>query len=63
MKTYRIVKTKYKGDVINYGGGYTEEDVKSIVPKSYKADKAFSTDERKYYFSKNANVCYIVEAE
>lgn len=56
MKTYRITKMDSKTEKeTNYGGGYTEEDVKAIT-KGYKFNGLF-------YDRKGSNYIYIVEEE
>lgn len=56
MQTYKIEKITSKGKTINYGGGYTEEDMKMIT-KGYKFNGLFYSKEgtKQFYIVRREN--------
>lgn len=60
--TYKIEVWTVKEGNQNYGGGYTEEDVKMIV-KGFKQDKEFSFLNTVAYTRKNSTKMFFVTAE
>lgn len=57
-KYYRVVKVEINtGKETNYGGGYTEEDVKAIT-KGYTINKEFG-----YYERKNGKYMFFVDED
>lgn len=63
MKTYKILVWYHKKSIDdNFGGGYTEEDVKMIT-KGFSFDVDLSHDIYRFYTRKNGTKMYCVIEE
>ena len=60
--TYRIKSYDFSGFTVDYGGGYSEQDIKSMT-KGYKLDKDLTNENADIYSRKNGLLIYIVTKE
>lgn len=63
MTLYEIKKYKYgtRGAVANYGGGYTAEDLKTIL-RGYRKDAELSDERTACYIRNGSSFYYIVDS-
>lgn len=60
MKLYEIIKCEYgKETRANYGGGYTADDLKTVL-KGYKEEKIDFDPTNSFYTRKGSRYFYIV---
>lgn len=60
MELYEISKFEYnRGKIANYGGGYTAEDVKTVL-KGYKPEIIEHDENTRFFTRKGSKFFYIV---